>query len=106
MKNMILNLSNHQVQDILEELGMIDDNGNCPYTAEEIFKSALEYSASYYVKTNKREWSEEDEYNFNTIYHLLDLKKEIYKKQENREEFNRYDTLCKWLKSLKQKIGE
>lgn len=54
----------------------------------------------------KQGWSEEDEYNFNTIYHLLDLKKEIYKKQENREEFNRYDTLCKWLKSLKQKIGE
>jgi hypothetical protein len=33
-----INLSNHQVQDILEELGMLE-NGNCPYTAEEIFKA-------------------------------------------------------------------
>lgn len=48
-------------------------------------------------------WSEEDEYNFNIIYHLLDLKKEMYKKQENQEEFNRYNVLCKWLKSLKDR---
>ena len=34
-------LSNHEVQDILEDMNMIDDNGNCPYTAEEIFKAVL-----------------------------------------------------------------
>ena len=39
----LLNLSNHQVQDILEELGMLE-NGNCPYTAEEIFKAGMEYA--------------------------------------------------------------
>ena len=39
----LLELSNHQVQDILDDMGMIDENGNCPYTAEEIFKAAVEY---------------------------------------------------------------
>lgn len=39
----MLHLSNHQVQDILEELGMIE-NGNCHYTAEEIFKAGMEYA--------------------------------------------------------------
>ena len=38
-----LELSNHQVQDILDDMGMIDENGNCPYTAEEIFKAGVEY---------------------------------------------------------------
>jgi hypothetical protein len=39
-----LELSNHEVQDILEDMNMIDDNGNCPYTAEEIFKAGVEYA--------------------------------------------------------------
>ena len=39
-----LELSNHQVQDILDDMGMIDENGNCPYTAEEIFKAGVEYA--------------------------------------------------------------
>jgi hypothetical protein len=43
MEQFLLNLSNHQVQDILEELGMLE-NGNCPYTAEEIFKAGMEYA--------------------------------------------------------------
>ena len=43
MEQFLLNLSNHQVQDILEELGMLE-NGNCPYTAEEIFKAGIEYA--------------------------------------------------------------
>ena len=49
-------LSNHEVQDILEELGMIDENGNCPYTAEEIFKAGVEYFAyklQEFLSTNK-----------------------------------------------------
>ena len=43
MEQFLLNLSNCQVQDILEELGMLE-NGNCPYTAEEIFKTGMEYA--------------------------------------------------------------
>lgn len=43
MEQFLLNLSNCQVQDILEELGMLE-NGNCPYTAEEIFKAGMEYA--------------------------------------------------------------
>ena len=39
-----LELSNHEVQDILEDMNMIDNNGNCPYTAEEIFKDGVEYA--------------------------------------------------------------
>ena len=41
-KEYTLELSNHEVQDILEDMNMIDDNGNCPYTAEEIFKAGIE----------------------------------------------------------------
>lgn len=37
-------LGNNQTQDILEDMGMLDENGNCPYTAEEIFKAGMEYS--------------------------------------------------------------
>ncbi len=40
----ISELSNHKIQDILDDLGMIDENGNCPYTAEEIFGAAVEYA--------------------------------------------------------------
>ena len=43
METIELNLSNHQLQDILEELGMLE-NGNCPYTAEEILKAGMEYA--------------------------------------------------------------
>ena len=42
----MVELSNHQVQDILDDMGMIDENGNCPYTAEEIFKAGIEYAVS------------------------------------------------------------
>ena len=37
-------LGNNQTQDILDDMGMIDENGNCPYTAEEIFKAGMEYA--------------------------------------------------------------
>lgn len=43
MEQFSLNLSNHQIQDILEELGMLED-GNCPYTAEELFREGAEYA--------------------------------------------------------------
>ena len=37
-------LSNNKVQDILEEMGMLDENGYCPYTAEETFKAGVEWT--------------------------------------------------------------
>lgn len=37
-------IGNHQIQDILDNMGMIDENGNCPYTVEEIFRAGMEYS--------------------------------------------------------------
>lgn len=42
--NILSLLGNNKVQDILEEMGMIDDDGNCPYTAEEIFKAGIAYA--------------------------------------------------------------
>lgn len=39
-----LSLGNNQVQDILEDMGMLDDNGQCPHTAEEIFKAGMEHA--------------------------------------------------------------
>lgn len=46
-------------------------------------------------------WSEEDEYQINTILHGLDLKRELYKKEGNQVEEKRYKTQYDWLKSLK-----
>jgi hypothetical protein len=43
-------LGNNQTQDILEDIGMIDENGNCPYTAEEIFKAGMEYAINLSTK--------------------------------------------------------
>lgn len=43
-------LGNSQVQDILEDMDMLDDNGNYPYTAEEIFKAGIEYSTKVMLK--------------------------------------------------------
>lgn len=49
-------------------------------------------------------WSEEDEYQINTILHGLDLKRELYKKEGNKVEEERYSTQYNWLKSIKEKI--
>lgn len=38
-----LNLSRQQIEDILYSRDIIDDNGQCPYTVDEIFQEALEY---------------------------------------------------------------
>ena len=38
-------MSYNQIQDILYELGMLDEDGNCPYTAEELFKAGVEWMA-------------------------------------------------------------
>ena len=55
-------------------------------------------------KIEQTTWSEEDEYQINTILHGLDLKRELYKKEGNRVEEKRYKTQYDWLKSLKDKI--
>lgn len=49
---------------------------------------------------------EEDEYQINTILHGLNLKKEIYKKRENKVEEDRYNTQYNWLKSFKDKYKD
>lgn len=46
-------LSFHKIQDILEELELIDENGKCPYTAEEIFRAGLEYSIGRIIKEER-----------------------------------------------------
>lgn len=43
-------LGNNQTQDILEDMDMLDENGNCPYTAEEIFKAGMEYAINLSTK--------------------------------------------------------
>lgn len=43
-------LGNNQTQDILDDMGMIDENGNCPYTSEEIFKAGMEYAINLSIK--------------------------------------------------------
>lgn len=40
----VAKLSNNHLQDILYERGIIDEQGNCPYTAEEIFREGIEWS--------------------------------------------------------------
>lgn len=61
MKNKITPLSelgNNQVQDILEEIGMLDENGQCPYTVEEIFKSGMEHA----IKMSEEWWQDNFSY--------------------------------------------
>ena len=43
-------LGNNQTQDILYDMGMLDENGNCPYTTEEIFKAGMEYGINLSIK--------------------------------------------------------
>ena len=38
-----LNLSRHQIEDILYSRDIINENGQCPYTVDEIFQEALDY---------------------------------------------------------------
>lgn len=38
-----LNLSRHQIEDILYSRDIINENGQCLYTVDEIFQEALEY---------------------------------------------------------------
>lgn len=54
----------------------------------------------------KLAWSDEDEYQINTILHGLNLKKEIYKKRRNKVEEDRYNTQYNWLKSFEARCKE
>ena len=42
--NILKALSDGQVQDILKRMGMLDEDGNCPHAAEEIFKAGIAYA--------------------------------------------------------------
>ena len=55
-------------------------------------------------KIEQKSWSEEDEYQINTILHGLDLKRELYKKEGNQVEEKRYKTQYDWLKSIKDRV--
>ena len=73
-----LELSNHEVQDILEDMDMIDDNGICRYTTEEIFKAGVEYAFNVSLNWLKDNMDLEHDYpssneelinNFNKLYY-------------------------------------
>ena len=61
-KEYTLELSNHEVQDILDDMNMIDDNGNCPYTAEEIFNAGIEYAFKVSINWLKDKMDLEHDY--------------------------------------------
>ena len=61
-KEYTLELSNHEVQDILDDMNMIDDNGNCPYTAEEIFNAGVEYAFKVSINWLKDNMDLEQDY--------------------------------------------
>jgi len=56
MQKILLNISNHQLQNILEDMDMLDDNGNCPYTAEEILKAGMEYAVNKNCEWLRNNW--------------------------------------------------
>lgn len=78
-KEYTLELSNHEVQDILDDMNMIDDNGNCPYTAEGIFNAGIEYAFKVSLNWLKDNMDLEHDYpssneelieNFKKLYEL------------------------------------
>lgn len=42
--NILKTLGNSQIQDILKEIGIFNEDGNCLHTAEEIFKAGIAYA--------------------------------------------------------------
>ena len=59
--------SKNQIQDILDDLGMLDENGYCPHTAEEIFQEGM-----IYVLNNRKQI---DEHFYNLA--LKDVNKKV-----------------------------
>jgi hypothetical protein len=39
-----------EIEDMLKDLGLIDENGKCPYTAEVVFRAGLRYSIGRDIK--------------------------------------------------------
>lgn len=78
-KEYTLELSNHEVQDILDDMNMLDDDGYCPYTSEEIFKAGVEYAFKVSINWLKDNMDLEHNYpssneelinDFNKLYKL------------------------------------
>ena len=72
-------LGNNEVQDILDEMGMIDENGNCPYTAEEIFKAGVEWTIEKNGWHTVDEKPPVDERGISDIYIVIDKHNMLYK---------------------------
>ena len=74
-----------------------------PYDRLEINGVSIEDAIAWLEKQGEQKpsWSEEDEYQINTILYGLYLKKELYKKEGNKVEEDRYNTQYNWLKSFK-----
>ena len=64
----------------------------------------FDFQDSYELVEQNPAWSEEDEYQINTILHRLDLKREYHKKKGNKAQEERYTVEYNWLKSLKERM--
>ena len=88
---------------------MKDTNGN-EYTTYHTINGFVDETEKYIDKRDlffaDDEVSQEfiDEYQFNTICHHLDMKKELFKKDGNQTEQDRWQGLLDWLKSKKHLI--
>ena len=60
-------LSNNKIQDILEEMNMLDENGYCPHTAEEIFRAGVEWTFEKIFGWTLDDVDFNEEYEFNGI---------------------------------------
>ncbi len=60
------------------------------------------YDLFFTNEENEKEFT--NRYQFNSILHILDLKAEIFKKQGNQEEYERWCGYYDWLKSKKELI--
>ena len=60
-------LGNNKIQDILEEMGMLDENGCCPYTAEETFRAGVEWTFGEIFGWTLDDADVKEEYEFSGI---------------------------------------
>ena len=67
------NISNHQIQDVLERMGMLDDNGQCPYTTEEVFKGGMEFGFDEVIKWLRNNVDSDHDYPNSTEELINDL---------------------------------
>lgn len=85
-------------KELIDLLNVLWRHYNFPYD-----RNKYEEFLAWLEKQNEQKsvWNEEDEYQINTILHGLDLKRELYKKEGNKTEEDRYNTQYNWLKSFK-----